>query len=151
MQLCIIDFIVQENGETTLKRIGDYTGIKKICTELTVCLLKQLQSASILILRPDGTVLGSIAKLTRIIEQEKTTLPNNHGKPWSENDIVLLAELSEEGRIIPHIAKKLHRTESSVTMTTSTLRKAYRLIPIIEKYKVVRDFASKQVSPNPER
>ena len=76
-------------------------------------------------------------------------LPERYGKPWNEHEFETLAELQLGNISVTAIAKKMDRTTQSVSMQSSLLRKAYRLIPMIERNRTIRDFASIPVSPNP--
>ncbi len=146
---CVIDLVVRHKGDVSIKLVEEHTGLKNISTQWTADILRFMAKEGVIEIRKNR-VVGSVAKLTQIIEQEKTKLPKNHGKPWSEDDYVRLAERKISGNDMFTIAKLLKRTESSVQMQCSLLRKAFRLIPIIEKNKVVRDFVSTPKSPNPK-
>lgn len=146
---CIIDLIVRNRGEVFLQQIERYTGLNNISNTITADIIRWMVKDNIIRLENDR-VVGSVASLRKILEQSKTKLPAHHGKPWSEMDYILLSELGLAKTPMNIIAQKLGRTESSCEMAATLLRKAYRLIPLIKKDKTVRDFASQQVSPNPE-
>ncbi len=148
--LCIIDFVVKNEGKTTLEALDAHTGLKNIGTKWCADCLRLLVEEGILEL--NGTeVTGSVPDLTAILEQEKTVLPYNYGKPWSESDTALLCELHMAGNKDVIVAQKLDRTEGSVTLQLSAGRKAYRMIPWIERNSIIAECFSEQVSPNPER
>lgn len=147
---CIIDLVVRYKGQVSLKRVESHTGLKNVSLNWTADIVRYMAKEGIIEIR--GTsIVGSVAKLTEIIEQAKTSLPKKHEKLWSENDYIKLSELQLDDRKKSAIAKLMGRTEHSINIQSTILRKAYRLIPIIERNKVVRDFASKPKSPNPKK
>lgn len=147
---CIIDLIVRNDGETSLTHVEEYTGLNNISNTITADILIWMMKDDLIKIEND-IITGNVEKLTKILEQAKTRLPSNHGKPWSEDDYVRLAELKLAKEDDPIIAKKMDRTEKSVAMQSTMLHKAYRLIPIIQKYETVREFVREPVSPNPEK
>jgi len=147
---CIIDFIVKEKGSTTFSKIEFHTGLKQNQLRWAVDILVNLRNAGIVNIKGEN-VTASVTKLTQIMEQEKTQLPNNYGKPWSENDAIILCELANDGVKPAIIAQKLERTEGSISMELTFWRKTGRAIPWIERNKSIRDFVNKHTSPNPER
>jgi hypothetical protein len=146
---CIVDYVVKEEGSTTLGSISGYTGLNKVGPEWTADALKILVNNNILTMN-GNIVSGDVALLTKILEQEKTRLPINHGKPWSEHDYAILAEMGIQEARPTFIAQKMSRTESSVHMATSRIRFAYRAMPWIMENSALRKYASMQNSPNPE-
>lgn len=146
---CIIDIVVGHKGEVSLQRVESITGLKKIGKTITADMIRYMVKEGIVELR-GNTIRGNIAKLTEILEQYKTNLPEKHGKPWSEDEYVQLAEMKLNKKDTAFIVSKLERTGKSVSMQMSLLRKAFRLIPIIERHKSVRDFVSVPASPNPK-
>lgn len=146
---CIIDLVVRHRGDVSMKKVEEATGMKNISVNFAADIIKYMAKEGIVEIR-SGRIVGNVAKLTMILEHEKTFLPAKHGKPWSEDEYVQLAELHKYGLSKTEIAKKMGRTVSSIDMQASLIRKAYRLIPIIEKHSIVRLFASVQKSPNPK-
>ncbi len=146
---CIIDFMIKADGKSDLKTIEVYTGMHSISVGITADILHWMMRDKILKINNSGIVTGSVAHLSMIIEQNKTVLPHKHNKLWSEEDYIQLCELKLTGEHNHIIAKKMNRTEKSVGMQATLVRKAYRLIPIIERNNVIREFASNFVSPNP--
>ncbi len=147
---CIIDYLVKQGGVTNLRNIEQHTGLKKIGVQWAADVLRLLAKEGNITLE-GSTVIADIEKLTAILEQAKTNLPKNYGKPWSEDDIVVMCSLALDKMDVHNIAKRLERTEKAVLLCMSRLRFAYRLIPIIDRNSVVRDFASNQKTPNPKR
>ncbi len=146
--------MVKEKGVTTLSKIESHTGLNNISATLTADFLMLLKQEDIIVIdRTNGAwnVIADVAKLTQIKEQVKTPLPRNYGKPWSDNDVLIMCELHYNGSHPHQIGLKLERTENSISMALSILRKAYKWMPLIKKYAVVRHVASEKVSPNPER
>ena len=148
MTRCIIDIIVRHKGVVYIKQMEDVTGLKHISKTFTVDMIRYMAKEGIVEIR-DDKIIGNVPKMTQILEQQKTRLPDNHGKPWSEMDYVRLAQMMIDKRGIRFIAPILKRTERSVQMQVTLLRKAYRLIPMIERNKALRDFLSEPASPNP--
>ncbi len=144
---CIIDLIIEHKGSVSLQIIEEYTGLKNISINFCADILRYMHSENIIEIQ-NGIVISSVGKLRHILEQEKPLLPAKHGQLWGENDYVKLAELSLSGVHLSIIAKKLDRTQNSVDMSATLIRKAYKLIPIIQKYTTVKNFASKQISLN---
>ena len=146
---CIIDYVVKCDGETTLGSIAGYTGLNNVGAEWTADALKLLINGDVLTMK--GTnVYGDTATLTKILEQEKTPLPEKHGKQWSEHEYNILAELGLNGEKAIIIAKKMGRTEGSVQMAISKVRNSYNMIPMFERSANLREYGSMQNSPNPE-
>lgn len=150
INLYILEIIVQNNGIVPLHVIEKLTGLNSISPYLVGDLIKMLVTTKLVTIN-DNIVNGDMEQLTKIIEQEKTHLPDNHGKPWSEDDIVQLSELKLQHQVNAIIAKKMDRTEQSVAMQATMIRKAYKLIPIIKRHKPVEVFASDFKSPNAAR
>lgn len=146
---CIIDLVVKYKGEISIKRVEEVTGMRNISSQFTADIIRYMSKEGVIEIRNER-IRGSVATLTEVLEQAKTRLPKNHGKPWSEDDMVRLAELRLDKLTNSDIAIKLERTEQSIQMQCSLLRKSFRLIPIIERNKVVREFVSVTKSPNPE-
>lgn len=149
---CIIDLIVKNDGEVPIELVEEWTGLKNVSLQITADILLWMSREGIIQINGNdesGIVSGDVEELTKILEQVKTNLPNNHGKPWSEMDYVILSELKLAETDDAIIAKKLDRTEKSVSMQATMLHKAFKLIPIIEKYETVREFVRTPVSPNP--
>jgi len=147
---CVIDLVVRYKGDISIKKVEEVTGMRNISTSFTADIIRYMAKEGVVEIR-SNRIVGSVAKLTQILEQEKTLLPDNHGKPWSETDIIRLAEMKMDQMSNYIIGQKLERTEQSVQMQTSILRKSFRLIPVIERNKVVRDFVSITKSPNPSK
>lgn len=144
---CIIDLVIYHKGAVHLKIVEKHTGLNKISTNFTADILRFMHSENVIEIN-NNIVSGSVARLQRMIEQDKMLLPSSHGKLWEENDYIKLAELSLSGVHLSVVARKLNRTKNSVDMSATLIRKAYKLIPIIQKCTAVKDFASKQVSIN---
>jgi len=149
INLCIIDFLISQNGESNLDAVEKYTGLHHINTNIVADMIRFMVEEGSFILR-NGKITASVAKLKLMVEQEKTLLPKRHCKLWSEEDYIRLSQLQIEKTPALEIANRMSRTEQSISMQSTLLRKAFRLIPIIENNSIVRDFASIQVSPNPK-
>ncbi len=147
---CVVDFVVAEQGFTTLKRIEHHTGLKKIGNSWTADCLRILSQNKLIRIAGD-TITGDVAALTKIKEQEKTKLPKNYGKPWTEEETVVLCELNVAGHDDVYVARKLERTENSVTQRLTQGRLAYKMIPWIKRHSVVEECFGKFVSPNAKR
>ena len=146
---CITNFIIQEKGSTSVYAIEKYTGLKNISIHLVADLLKLMVANDIISIDRVGNIIGEMKTLTESLRQEKVHLPEKHKKLWTNGDYFRLAQLKMSGYSIELIAKNMNRTQQSVSMQATLLRKAYRLISLINENKLVRDFASIQVSPNP--
>lgn len=146
---CIIDMVVRYRGQISVSQIEKLTGLKSIGVYITADILKYMAKQGLIEIR-GGYIWGSVAKLTEIKEQAKTNLPLKHNKLWEEDDYVVLCEKMIAKENVDEIAKSMNRTTKSVRKQATALRKAYKLIPIIERHSVVRSFASKQKSPNPK-
>jgi len=149
INLCILELVIKKNGKVSFIELEEHTGLKDISLYFLADLLKVLCAHKLLI--KDGDFFtGNVAELTKVVAQEKTALPENHNKLWSEKECIQLAELKMQDESNDSIAVKMGRTESSVSITCTMLRKAYRLIPIINNNKTVLEFVKIPVGPNPK-
>ena len=147
---CIIDFIVKEGGTTTIDKIDTYTSLYKL-GPMTAEYYVNLLSKFCLPININGRVVeADVAKLTEILEQQKTELPFKHGKPWTDEDTIHMCELSNQGFSITQIAMKLHRTDTAIIQRMNNLRIGEKCMHLIEKSEAVRIFLKKRVSPNPK-
>lgn len=145
---CILNFLIEKEGDTTTKEVEEYTGLNNISLQLVADLLKLMAKNKVLVIYTNGSIIANIETIKEIKEQSKTLLPNKHGKPWSEDDYVRLCTLKLEDVSDAEIGIKMNRTQKSVAMQATMIRKAYRLIPMIKRNPVIQEFAERFVSPN---
>ena len=145
----IISFIIKERGKTTLGSIELHTGLGKAELSWAVDILLFLQKQGIVAIK-GNRVTASVAKLAQLKEQEKINLPDNFGKPWSEDDTNILCEMSLDKKHPHKIAIKLKRTENSILMQQTFLRKTGRVMPWITRNPAIKVVVEKFVSPNPD-
>ncbi|RLI66814.1 MAG: hypothetical protein DRO67_00125 [Candidatus Asgardarchaeum californiense] len=146
----IISILVKERGTATLDFIEKETGLKAESLKWAADILLFLQSKKILTIK-ENIVAADLAKIQAIREQEKTLLPDNYGKPWSENDTAILCEMSLADKHPHEIALKLKRTEKAVLMRQTFLRNVGRTIPWVDRNPIIKEFVEVFKSPNPEK
>jgi len=150
IEMCIIDFLIKEGGSVSFSKIEKHTGLREVGIHITAEILSYMALQKILVLDLKSyTVYGNVEKLSQIKKGREIPLPPNHNKLWSDQDIVIMCEMHQKGYAIPQIAKKLGRSENAIKEMMNRLRLAYRLIPIIKQYSVVRDFCEKTTPPKP--
>jgi len=147
INLSIIEFIVSRKGKTTITELEEFINIKELSTDLVANLLKILVKENNLKIDGDK-LIGSVANLKKIMRDEQISLPSCFGHPWSEDDYIELSRLQMDGIPVHNIAAKMKRTEQSVRMQSSSLRKAYKLIPIVKNNPIVLDFVKTTSFPN---
>jgi len=147
VNLSIIEFIVRKKGVTTIEDLEEFIGIKALSADLVANLLKILIKDNHLNMRGNN-ITGSVANLKKVMRDEQIILPAYYGHPWSEDDYVKLATLHMNGLPVHNIAKKMKRTEQSVRMQSSLLRKAYKLIEIVKNNPIVLEFVKTTSFPN---
>jgi|GEM_PF-4251291 len=144
----IVNFILTKKGKTTLAEIEAHTGLHNINTALVANIL-QLMSESGTVSIFESDVSASVVRLEQYLKDNKATLPSEYNKLWTDKEYVALAKFKLLGTDNKSIAKELNRTTKSVEMQQTLLRKAYRLISIIEKNSIVKEFASISTTPKP--
>jgi hypothetical protein len=148
INLSIISFLISKKGVATIEEVEIFTDLNKVSINLVADLLKILEAEKHI--RLNGSVISSsVADLKKVMRDEQINLPSCHGNPWSAEDYVTLAELAMNGIPIFNIAKKMNRTEQSVRMQASLLRKAYKLIEIVKNNPIVLEFVKTTSFPNP--
>lgn len=141
--LCILEYIIIKDGKVTVKSLEDHTQLKSVSLYLLADILKILTENNIISIQND-IIYADIDKLNEIVEQEKIKLPAKHNMLWEDKELINLASMKIKEMSVKEIAKKLNRTEKSITYQTTLLRKAYRMIPLIEKNNVIKEFAEMQ-------
>lgn len=150
IELCIIDFIIKRSGNTTVQKVANFTGLANIGDQITAEILVYMCRKGIIEISLDSfEISGDLTRLTNILIQDKAKLPEKHMQMWTDQEIVQLCELHMEGVALAEISHKLQRTEGSITKMLNRIRLAYRIIPIIEEYRCVREFCEQFASPKP--
>lgn len=140
---CIIDIVVANKGKVSLKKIETITGLNKISNTLTADVIRYMIKQGVIELRRD-VVFGDVSKLTQVIERRNLNQPKMHQRIWTESDYIHLCEMKLEKKNPSVISKKLGRTKHSIGQQVSLLKKAYQLAPLFTKYKIVRDYITKE-------
>lgn len=149
IKLSMVGFLIEKNGNTTVSEIESFIGIKNLSTDIVANLLKiMVNDGHIKINGSDIT--SSVANLKKIMRDEQIILPSCHGNPWSEADYIKIAKLQMDGVPINRISVLMNRTERSVSMQSTLLRKAYRLIEIVENNPIVSEFVKTTGHPKAE-
>jgi len=143
---CILDFVVLKEGAVSYKEMASYTGLKTFSKSVLADILAKMNQYEILKVG-NGLIQGDKLELLKIIPQPKTLLPENYGKPFSETDTLMLCELRLQDIPLFVIAQRLKRTEKSIDMQSSIIRKAGKMIPWVNKHSAIREFATTHVSP----
>jgi len=147
INLAIIEFIIRKDGVTSVEALEEFISIKELSTDLVANLLKILVEDGYI--EVVGNVIsGSVAGLKKIMRDEQIALPGCYGHPWSEDDFIELSEMQMKGIPVHNIAKKMKRTEQSIRLQASSLRKAYKLIEIVKRNPIVLEFVKTTSFPN---
>jgi hypothetical protein len=144
----LTEFLLKSNGLASVAKLEKFTGLNQVSLDLVANVLNSMKKDSIVDIVGD-VIICDIGKLKEIKEQGKTDLPPNHNKLWTDLDYVTLAECKLQKMPTCMIAEKLGRTEKSVEESATLLRKSYRLIPLIAKFPVIKEFCESFVSPKP--
>jgi len=135
---CILNFIDQKNGAANFSDIEKHTGLKNYSNDLVARILKEIEKeCGNTIIFNDGVIMSK-DQIETVKNNNKVELPEQYNKLWTDEDIVGVVESINNGSTVSLIARGYGRTEGSIQMMLASLRKAYRMEPIIKKYKTVQ-------------
>jgi len=146
ISLHILQLVIKRKGKVLLLDIEKNTKLNCISTGTTAGFIKLLMKEKLLKIS-NGYVLGNVKELMIFTAKEKTNLPGNHNKLWSDEEIELMCELKLQEVANSVIAIKIKRTERSVRKKCNAIQNAFDLIPLMKRSKAVHDFASMKISP----
>lgn len=151
INLDIIQNLVNMKGKMPLALLESKIGLQSINPTMINSLLIVMRSNKLVFMEHGIVYAMDIKKLMLVIEQEKTVLPENHNKLWSEAHIITTCEMKIAKRSNREIAKTLKRTQNSVCLQWTHLKKGYMLIPVIKNNKVVLEALEMAIkdTPNP--
>lgn len=142
LESVIIDHLIKGNGRLTVLELSRLTGLFDIGPHIAADVVAYMARNGVLKVE-GGSVYADVAKLQRILNETKIKLPLNHYKKWADDDILILCEMTVAGNHPNIIAKKLKRTENAVGKMITRLKLAYRLIPMIQEHKIIREACEK--------
>lgn len=148
---CILNFIIENNGKTTFKKIEKHTGLNEISNELVAQILTYFIKKKLIKIVSKTTIAGNVANLKEYQEyirsKNRSHYPDKHGMAWHKTDLIEIAGLYNKGYNLNQIGKVLGRTPTACYHEMHLIRKAHTLVPLLNN-NTIKTFVNQGNTPS---